>query len=178
MALPSSRPCRRTGRLSSTWAFGTLDRTRCARSPRAGADLPAAVVSRATWDDERTVMGTLGTLGARAKRSSEAPRDRDRRRRRAGGGEPGRDARPRDPERHSSCRRSLSAFNSSAKRDSNGVPSARQRSRDKRACCVVIHSASGSACSSTSRMRRASAGDSPDVEIAIVTTPRRSVAQP
>ncbi len=62
------------GTLVLYMGLGTLDRTLAALARARGADLPAAVVSRATWDDERTVMGTLGTLGARAREAQlEAP---------------------------------------------------------------------------------------------------------
>jgi uroporphyrin-III C-methyltransferase len=55
------------GTLVLYMGLGTLDRTLAALARVRGGDLPAAVVSRATWPDERTVVGTLATLGARAR---------------------------------------------------------------------------------------------------------------
>ena len=62
------------GTLVLYMGLGTLDRTLAALASVRGADLPAAVVSRATWADERTVVGTLGTLGALVREAKlEAP---------------------------------------------------------------------------------------------------------
>jgi uroporphyrin-III C-methyltransferase len=62
------------GTLVLYMGLGTLDRTLAALARVRGVDLPAAVVSRATWPDERTIVGTLGTLGGRAREASlEAP---------------------------------------------------------------------------------------------------------
>jgi siroheme synthase len=64
----------RHGTLVLYMGLGTLDRTLAALARVRGADLPAAIVSRATWPDERTVVGTLATLGDRAREARlEAP---------------------------------------------------------------------------------------------------------
>jgi uroporphyrin-III C-methyltransferase len=55
------------GTLVLYMGLGTLDRTLAALARVRGVDLPAAVVSRATWADERTVIGTLGTLPSLAR---------------------------------------------------------------------------------------------------------------
>jgi uroporphyrin-III C-methyltransferase len=55
------------GTLVLYMGLGTLDRTLAAIARVRGGDLPAALVSRATWPDERTVVGTLATLGERAR---------------------------------------------------------------------------------------------------------------
>jgi uroporphyrin-III C-methyltransferase len=62
------------GTLVLYMGLGTLDRTLAALARVRGVDLPAAIVSRATWPDERTVVGTLGNLGDRAREAQlEAP---------------------------------------------------------------------------------------------------------
>jgi uroporphyrin-III C-methyltransferase len=63
-----------SGTLVLYMGLGTLDRTLAALARVRGGDHPAAVVSRATWADERTVLGTLGTLGDLVREASvEAP---------------------------------------------------------------------------------------------------------
>jgi len=52
--------------------LGTIDRTMAALARVRGADLPAVAIARATWEDERVVFGTLGTLGDRV-REAELP---------------------------------------------------------------------------------------------------------
>ncbi|MGO8998153.1 MAG: uroporphyrinogen-III C-methyltransferase [Polyangiaceae bacterium] len=62
------------GTLVLYMGLGSLDATLAALARARGADHPAAVVSRATWVDERTVMGTLRTLGDRVREAKlEAP---------------------------------------------------------------------------------------------------------
>jgi uroporphyrin-III C-methyltransferase len=63
-----------TGTLVLYMGLGTLERTLSALAAARGADVPAAAVSRASCEGERTVTGTLGTLAARVREAKlEAP---------------------------------------------------------------------------------------------------------
>jgi precorrin-4 methylase len=54
--------------------LGTIDRTLAALAKVRGAEHPAAAISRASWPDQRTVFGTLETLGSRVREAVlEAP---------------------------------------------------------------------------------------------------------
>jgi uroporphyrin-III C-methyltransferase len=62
------------GTLVLYMGLGTIDRTLAALARVRGAELPAAAVSRATWEGERAVFGTLATLGDRVREAQlEAP---------------------------------------------------------------------------------------------------------
>jgi uroporphyrin-III C-methyltransferase len=64
----------RHGTLVLYMGLGTIDRTLAALARVRGEDLPAVAIARATWPDERSVFGTLGTLGERVRQAKlEAP---------------------------------------------------------------------------------------------------------